>query len=107
LETVAKGEVAERHITAFISKRDEQRRAEEGERPVEELYAESTRRYQDGRQRARWWEWWRYHSGQAARHRRTFEALIDHHEAEASRYAALLGIDETAIAKHQENGHHA
>jgi hypothetical protein len=104
LVDIARGEVAESSIDAFIAKRDKERRKTEGERAREELYAESTRRHQEKRQLQVWWEWLRYHEGQMRRHTATLEALISHHRAEAERYAALLGveaIDETT----KVNGH--
>ena len=114
MDTVAKGEVAAASLTAFIATRDKQRRRDEGERPAEALYAESARRYEERRQRARLWEWYRYHQGQIQRHTATLEALVSAHRKEAQRYAALLGaplvepveLDETIERSgHQENGH--
>ena len=52
MDTVAKGEAAESGIDAFISKRDRQRRRDEGERPAEELWAISERIYAAKRRRS-------------------------------------------------------
>ena len=105
VDSVAKGEQVEAELTAFIGKRDEQRRREEGrERPAEELWQASERVYQAKRWRKQAWAWVRYHEGQIRRHTATLEALIGRHRKEAERYAALLGVeplDETTKC----NGH--
>jgi hypothetical protein len=103
VDTVAHTEMVEGGIDAFIAKRDEQRRKEEG-RPAEELYADSCRRHQERQQLQRWWEALRYHERMVRAHTATLEALIANHRKEAERYAALLGvesIDETI----KVNGH--
>jgi hypothetical protein len=64
--------------------------------------AEKTRRHEERLQRARWWEWLRYHEGQIRRHTATLEALVREHSLEAERYAALLGMSE---ARPSANGH--
>jgi hypothetical protein len=101
VDIVAKGEVAEASISAFIGKRDEHRRKTEGERPEEEMYAESVRRWNEHRQRQQWWEWLRYHELMIRAHNATAEALVRGHRLEVERYEALLGIDETT----KRNGH--
>jgi hypothetical protein len=101
---VARTEQIEGELDAFISKRDKQRRREEGDRPAEEMYAASTRRYHERQVRQGWWEWLRYHERMIAAHTATLEALIGRHREEAERYADLLGvepIDETT----KVNGH--
>jgi hypothetical protein len=93
---IRQGELAESHLDALIARRHDQRVLTDGERAREALWAQSVRTHEEKSGRRLLWEWWRYHSGQAARHRRTLSSLIDHHEAEARRYASLLGIDEPA-----------
>ncbi len=58
---IAKGEKVEAELTHLIESRHDQRVVEEGHRPSEEMYEESTRRYQEQmRVRARY-EWHLYH----------------------------------------------
>jgi len=64
LVDIAKGEIVEAEIDAFINRRDKQRRKEE-ERPAEEIYADSVRRHHERQQLQRAWEWLRYHEGPA------------------------------------------
>jgi hypothetical protein len=47
--TTTPGRRADKEIENFISKRDQQRRNEEGERPEEEAWKESVRRYEAAR----------------------------------------------------------
>jgi hypothetical protein len=86
MDTVARGEMAESSIDAFISKRDKERRQTEGERAREELWKESVRAHNarcgDEQRLARL----RYHEGQAIRLGRTLGALIRFNRAEAERY---------------------
>jgi hypothetical protein len=101
---IARGEQIEGELDAFIAKRDRERRREEGERPQEELYAESTRRYHERQVLQGWWEWLRYHERMIRAHTATYEAIISRHRKEAERYAELLGVemlDETT----KRNGH--
>lgn len=105
MDTVARGEQVESELNSFIRKRDQERRKQEGERPEEALYLESTRRYADRQQRQRWWEWLRFHEGQLRRHTASLEALISQHRNEAERYAGLLGVeilDETTTNGHKK-----
>jgi hypothetical protein len=104
VDSVARGEMAEGSIDAFIAKRDKDRRKAEGERLSEEIYVESCRRHHERQQLQRWWEWLRYHEGQIRRHTANLEALIETHRTEAKRYAALLGVE--PIDEHSKrNGH--
>ncbi len=82
---IAKGEKVEAELTHLIERRHDRRVVEEGHRPSEEMYEESTRRYQEQmRVRARY-EWVLHHTAQAERLRRTLEALASHHEAQAAK----------------------
>ena len=51
----------------------------------EELWQKSVRAYTARRREEMRAVWASYHAGQAARHRRTLEGLIAHHEAQAAR----------------------
>ena len=81
----ARGEKVELELDAFITKRDAQRRRTEGERPVEEIWMESERRYEENRRRENQAAWYGWHLDQAERHRRTLEGLITHHKTQAER----------------------
>jgi hypothetical protein len=90
---LAQGEQVDGAIDAFIEKRHAQRVKEEGERAEEEAWKESTRKHAaKQRQQARY-EWHLHHTDQAERLRRTLEALIAHHEEQASKLGASLGGD--------------
>ena len=90
---VAKINTVEGELSAFISKRDKERRRDEGERAREELWAESCRVYAEQRQQSLAWEWLRYHVARQRAHRHTFALLDAQHEAEIRRYSQLLGLD--------------
>ena len=89
---IAHGEHVEKELDLLITRRDEKRRAEEGERRAEEMWAESERRYTQQRQEENRAAWCEYHEDQAARMSAVLEALIGHHNAQAQKY--------------RENGHH-
>jgi hypothetical protein len=82
---IARGEQVENELTAMIERRHDRRVVEEGERPAEEAWMESERRYQEQRRMQARYEWHLYHTSQAERHRRTLEELIASHEAAAAR----------------------
>ena len=86
MDTVAKGEMAESSIDAFIAKRDKQRRQTEGERVREKLWDQSVRAYDARCGEERRQEFLEYHEGQAARLSNTLKALIRYHRAEAEKY---------------------
>ena len=62
---VAQGEMVEKELTAFIGKRDKQRRKVEGERGAEEAWTESERRYNARRSEEMRAARVEYHRGQA------------------------------------------
>ena len=82
---IGRGEAVEYELDAFISKRHEQRVKTEGERQEEEAWKESVRAYEEKRRQMARLEWHAFHCGQAERHRRTLEVLIEQHEAQAAR----------------------
>jgi hypothetical protein len=67
-----------------------------GDKGREELYAESVRRYRNWRQQQLRAAWFSYHQDQAARHRRTLEALIARHEEAAAQLMEHEPKGETA-----------
>ncbi|MBA2715249.1 MAG: hypothetical protein H0U55_17080 [Rubrobacteraceae bacterium] len=84
----AKGEATEKELDALITRRHDRRVVEEGERPAEEMWAESERRHNVHRREEMRAAWCEYHREQAARHRAVLESLIVRHEAEAERLQA-------------------
>ena len=80
---ITHGEHVEKELNLLISRRDEKRRAEEGERQAEEMWAESEQRYTEQRREAMRLEWRDYHRAAAERARRTLETLVAEHEAAA------------------------
>jgi hypothetical protein len=93
---IAHGEMVEKELDGLITRRHDRRVADEGERPLEEAWAESERRHNARRRAQNRWEWVRYHEGQAERHRRNLEALVAHHESEAAKYMDTDEWKETA-----------
>jgi hypothetical protein len=83
---IARGEAVESELTAFVAKRDAQRRRTEGDRAEEEAWMKSSRRHDARRRSENRAAWLAFHEGQAARLRRNLGALVAHHEAEASKY---------------------
>ena len=95
--TTTPGRRADKEIGGFISRRDQQRRNEEGERQ-EEAWKDSVRRYEAARDAHLRQEWYsEYHSTQAVRHRATLEALVAHHEAEAEKYLPKFQSPDTRV----------
>ena len=70
MDTVARGEMVEGELDAFISKRDKQRRAEEGERREAEAWAESVARQNAAEREQNRWEWVRHFDRMAESHAR-------------------------------------
>ena len=88
---ISKGEAVEADLEAFITRRHDYRVAKEGHRPSEEMYEESTRRYQEQMRATARVEWHLHHVSQAERLKRTLEDLIAFHEAEAQKYLLEKG----------------
>jgi len=88
---ISKGEAVEADLEAFITRRHDYRVAKEGHRPSEEMYEESTRRYQEQMRATARVEWHLHHVSQAERLRRTLGDLIAFHEAEAQKYLLEKG----------------
>ena len=81
---VSRAESVERELDRLIERRYNQRATEEGHRPSEELWQASVERYNSEREKKLRAAWCSYHQDQAARHRRTLEALIARHEEAAA-----------------------
>jgi hypothetical protein len=88
---IARGELVEKELDAFVSKRHESRVVDEGERPTEEAWMESGRRHDASRRAALRSAWCAFHRDQAERLRRNLAALVAHHEREAERLQATDG----------------
>ena len=82
---IAQISAVEAELDNFISRRDEKRIKEEGERPAEEMWAESERRYAARLREENRAAWCKYHHDQAARHRAILETLVTYHEGEAAK----------------------
>jgi hypothetical protein len=89
---IARGEQVEAELDAMIRRRDTERRQTEGERRMEELWAQSVRRYNARLEADERLERLHYHEGQARRLSNTLGSLVAYHEAEAEKY--------------RENGHY-
>jgi hypothetical protein len=81
----ARGEATEKELDRLITRRHDARVNNEGERPAEEMWQESERRYQEQARAAARVEWHLHHTAQAERLRRTLEGLIAHHEEQAAK----------------------
>jgi len=83
---IARSEQVEGELDALIRRRDEKRRAEEGDRLTEELWMPSERAYfarlEEQKRQARL----EFHEAHAARLRSTMGSLISYHEGEAAKY---------------------
>ena len=82
---VPKTRAVEGELDNFISRRHEKRIKEEGERPAEEMWAESERRHAARLREENRAAWCKYHHDQAARHRAILETLATYHEGEAAK----------------------
>ena len=78
---VAQGEKVEKELDAMIERRSRQKDPEE----TSEAWQESVRRFNEKRRQMARLEWHAFHCGQAERHRRTLEGLINYHETQAKR----------------------
>jgi hypothetical protein len=76
---VARGELVEKELDAMIERRSRQKDPDE----ESELWRESVRAYEEKRRQVARLEWRAFHCGQAERHRRTLEELINYHEMQA------------------------
>jgi len=84
---LARSEAVEKELDAFIERRSRQKGPEE----ESELWPASVDAYNEKRRQLACLEWHAFHCLQAARHRATLQALIDHHEEQA---AKLMDVEE-------------
>jgi hypothetical protein len=83
---IARGELVEKEIDVMIERRSRMMDPDE----ESEFWQKSVDAYNEKRQKIAHLEWHRFHCGQAERHRRTLQALIEHYEEEA---AKLMDIE--------------
>jgi hypothetical protein len=88
---VARGEMVEAELDRLVEKRHDRRVADEGERPAEEIWMESERRYDERRRADNRAAWVAYHRGQAERLGCLLASLIAHHEAQVEKYTDQKG----------------
>jgi hypothetical protein len=77
----APGEPVEGELDRLIERRSRQKDSEE----QSELWQESVSAYEEKRRQMARLEWHAFHCGQAARHRATLHALVEHHEGQAAK----------------------
>ena len=75
------GEAVESELERLIERRSCQKDPDE----PSELWRESVRAYEQKRRQMARLEWHAFHCGQAARHRPTLQALVEHHEEQAAK----------------------
>lgn len=90
---ISVGERAEAELDVFIGCRHDRRVAEEGERPAEQAWVESVRRFHAEQQKALALEWLSYYQQRREGNRRMFSLIDSHHEQEIRRYERMLGLD--------------
>jgi hypothetical protein len=78
---IARGEATEKELDRLIERRSRRKDHDE----ESDLWRESVKRYEEERLKVARLEWHAFHCGQAERHRATLQALIEHHESEATR----------------------
>jgi len=88
---IARGELVEKELDAMIERRSRKKDPDE----ESELWRKGVDAYNEKRQKIARLEWHAFHCGQAERHRRTLQALIEHHEEEA---AKLMDIEPKGAA---------
>jgi len=93
---IASGERAEAGLDQFISRRDERRRQNEGERSPEALWRVSERRHEALRRDEMRVAWSEYHRARACSLRKALTALVAFHEAEAERLGGGRGRGDAA-----------
>lgn len=77
----APGEAVEAELDRLIQRRSQQKDPDE----ESELWRESVCAYEQKRWQMARLEWHAFHCGQAARHRTTLQALVEHHEEQAAK----------------------
>jgi hypothetical protein len=88
LVDVAHAEKVEKELDQMIERRSRQKDPDE----ESELWRQSVRVYEETRRQLARLEWHAFHCGQAARHRATLQALIEHHEMQAAKLCEGEGV---------------
>ena len=96
---LAQTEAADAELVRMIERRS--RKGEVDPDELEPSYMESVRQYNAQRREEIRAAWASYHEGQAARHRVTLQALVEHHEAEAEKYLPKGAYGEPSTAPRQ------
>ena len=81
---VARADTVDAELDRLFSKRASQDRRPDSDEQ-DEGYKESVWAYNDKRRQMARLEWHAFHCGQAACHRATLQALVDHHEERAAK----------------------
>jgi hypothetical protein len=90
---ISRGEMVDADLDNLISRRDQKRRLEEGERAEEQAWVESTRIHNEKRRQQICAEWSKHHQDQAERLRRTLGELIADHDRRAEELLMDSGGD--------------
>lgn len=90
LEDVVRGEMAEKELDAFIERRALKMNPEQ--QRIEDLWTESTRRYNARHREAALRQRLEWHEEQLVRHTRTFELLLKRHRVGLRLCQERLGI---------------
>jgi hypothetical protein len=104
---VAKVNAIEGELDSFVKRRDEEPRRDEGERPVEEIWAKSCRRYAEARECQKQAALYLYHDAHIGRLDRNFGVLRAEHEVKRDRAAAKLlayGVVAQTLLEANSNG---
>jgi hypothetical protein len=92
-------EAAEAEIERFISRRHDARVADEGERAIQDAWAESARRLAERERQQTLWDRLRYHQAMDRAVTKNCEVIVARHRAAAEQCRWLLGIDDSEATK--------
>ncbi len=91
MDTFAKGEATEKELDGLIRRRHDQRAAENGHRPSEELWQESVRTYNAKEESRRAWDWIRALEERAERAERNAAEIAARNRATANALRIRVG----------------
>lgn len=91
---IARGEATEKELDQLIVRRHEKRVVDEGERPAQEMYEESCRKYAESAREARLWEKLHFAKSMRRSHIRNFAELDAKYSRMISDLEAQLGLPE-------------
>ena len=95
MDTFARGETAEHHLDALITKGHDRRVRDEGERHTEEAWAESCRAYEAKRKAALTFEWLEFYERQAQAALANGERIAAENRAKAQKLLQTNGHGES------------